>query len=371
MKNCIGRVDRKSFGANRNEKMNMYYLVSDYSVPVYIDYQGTFHINNLVSFNEKRRYYIKQGRNLPSNYTIAILDNHTQVRVVFYNVDNGLFLIKAGNQRTAYEVFRALDGFFFLFKGGAPNYDRCIPKLTEICKVPHYDWDIDRLFKELSQRNMEIMQTDVYNLRSSPFIQAYEMQLLGPYVERIYSDRRFNEALHHLGHSRFLYYGFMVGSYYNCHYRHDRQNMSKHLIQKQYYENRERFELAFLSAFRGIERFLNVNQIKDPDIDRSLVKLQIANIKPDTNYHRRHEIFSGRRRDVTYRDIISQFLKIRNTVAAHANPSPPSDFIISEDSVMEIQLFLSELCSKGLGQIQPRQLPTGAILPLYKKKHSV
>jgi len=351
--------------------MSIYYLVSDYSVPVYIDYQGTSYINNIVSFDEKRRYYIKQRRNLPSNYTIARFDKHTYIRVVFYNVDNGLFLIKAGNQRIAYEVVRALDGYFFLVTGGTPNYDRCLPKLIEIYKVPQSDWNIDRLFKELSQMNMEMMKTDVYKLRSSPFIQAHEMQLLAPCVERIYSDRRLNEALYHLGYSRFLCYGFMVGSYYNCHYRHDRQSMSKHLIQKQYFENRERYELAFLSAFRGIEGFLNVNQIKRPDIDRSLLKLQTANIKPDTKYHRRHEIFSGSCRDVTYHDIIDHFLEIRNTVAAHANPSPPSDLIISEDSVMEIQLLLSELCSKGLGQIQPRQLPHRAVLPLYTKKHNV
>lgn len=346
----------------------MYYLISDYSVPVYIDYQGTFHINNIVSFGEKLRYYIKRSRNLPSNYTIAQLDNHTQICVVFYNVDNGLFLIKANNQRIAYEVVRALDGFFFLFTGGTPNYDRCLPKLIEIYKVPQSDWNIDRLYKELSQRNTEIMQSNIYNLRSSQFIQAHEIQLLGPCIERIYSNLCLSEALHHLGYSRFLCYGFMVGSYYDCHYRHDRQRMSKHLIQKQYFENRERYELAFLSAFRGIERFLNVSQIRNPEIDKALLKLRMDDVKPNTRYQRQHEIFSGQKKYIPYRDIVAHFLDIRNVVAAHANPSPPPNFIISEDSVMEIQLFLSELCSKALGQIQPRKLPPKAILAMYDEE---
>ncbi len=363
-------MNRKPFGANQSVKTKMYYLVTDYSIPVYIECDGMSHIADHVPFGDKRRYYVNRAGNLPRNYTIARLDDHTQVHAVFFNIDKGLFLIKANNQRVAYEAVRALDGFFFLMAGDTPCGDVGLPHLIEISHVPQSNWKPKRLFEELSQRNIEVVETDVNKLGLVRFIQKHEVESLGPCTEKIYSDRRLNEALHHLGYSRFLCYGFMVGSYYDCHYRHDRNNMSRHLIQKQYFENRERYELAFLSAFRGIERFLNVNQIKHPNIDKALMKLQTADVTPDTKYRRRHEIFSGHTRYISYRDIIARFLDIRNVVAAHANPSPPRNFVISEDSVIEVQLFLSELCCKALGQIQPRELPSKAVLPLYTEKHS-
>ena len=73
----------------------MYYLVADYLVPVFIEHQGTVHISNGYSFDEKKRFYLERGLSLPRNYTIARLENRTKVWVVFFDVDNGLFLIKA------------------------------------------------------------------------------------------------------------------------------------------------------------------------------------------------------------------------------------------------------------------------------------
>lgn len=348
----------------------MYYLVADYLVPVFIEHQGTLHISNGCSFDEKKRFYLERGLSLPRNYTIARLENRTKVRVVFFDVDNGLFLIKAPNQRIAYEVIRSLDGFFFLVVGDTPRHDRSLPKLSELYKVPQSTWTREQLLEELRQRDWQIGPTDILDFSSSRVVQEHHMRLLGPSVELIYSNPRLNESLHHLGHSRFLFYGFMVGSYYQCHYQVDRQTMSRHLMQKQYFENRERYELAFLSAFKGIERFLNVNQIKRTNIDKALVKLQMSEVRPDTKYRRWHEIFSGYPRYIQYNDLIAHFLNIRNVVAAHANPSPPSDFMISEDSLMEIQLFLSQLCGKALGEIQPRKLPIRSILSVFQEKRN-
>jgi hypothetical protein len=194
------------------------------------------------------------------------------------------------------------------------------------------------------------------------------MRLLGPHVEAIYKDRSLAEALNHLGHSRFLFNGFMVGSWYQCHYIYDRSDASRHDMRKRYFENRERYELAFVSAFKGLERFLSLNQIKKDNVERALIDLRSQRIQPTTMYQRRHEVFSGYRKKISYRELILHFLDIRNAVAAHANPGSPKKFWISEDNLMEIQLFLIGLCSKRLDGVQPRELPKRAVLDLAGRK---
>jgi len=345
--------------------MAIYYLVADYLVPVYIEHEGTMSFTNR-SQAERREYYRERGLSLPQNYTIARLAPRTSVRVVFFDIDNGLFLIKAPNQATAYRVLRALDGFFFLTMGETPRHDRSLPKLYELRRVPNANWAQERILQELRERNFEIGPADVFDLYSGRVVLQHDMRLLAPAIETIYPNERLLEALCHLGHSRFLFYGFMVGSYYHCHYKYDRREMSYHLMQKKYLENRERYELSFISAFKGIERLLNVNQIKKHEIDQKLRRLEIAEILPETKYRRWHETFLGYPRHVTYSDLITHFLRIRNTVAAHANPSPPKRFLISEDSLIEVQLFLAELCSKVLGKIKQRDLPRGVIQPLSR-----
>ncbi|HUT46168.1 MAG TPA: hypothetical protein VMX36_07760 [Sedimentisphaerales bacterium] len=346
--------------------MAIYYLVADYLVPVYIEHEGTISVTNR-SPAERREYYRERGLSLPQNYTIARLAPRTSVSVVFFDIDNGLFLIKATNQPTAYRVLRALDGFFFLTIGETPRPDRSLHKLSELRRVPNANWTRERLVQELRERNFEISPTDVFDLYSGRVVQQHEMRLLAPAIEAIYPNERLLEALCHLGHSRFLFYGFMVGSYYHCHYKHDRRAMSYHLMQKKYLENRERYELSFVSAFKGIERLLNVNQKKKHEIDQKLRRLEIADILPETKYQRWHETFLGYPKNVTYSALIKHFLCIRNAVAAHSNPSPPKRFLISEDSLIEIQLFLAELCSKVLGEIRPRDLPRGVIQPFSRR----
>jgi len=278
-----------------------------------------------------------------------------------------LFLIEAPNQTTAYRVLRALDGFFYLANGEAPSLDRSIPKLNELKKLPNCNWTRDKLIEELRERNIEINPTNVYEFHSGWVVPQYDIRLLGPGIEAIYPNVHLVEALSYLGHSRYLFYGYMVGSYYHCHYKHDRNELSRHQMQKKYLENRERYELSFVSAFKGIERIFKVGQIRKREIGDRLVGLGIPDIQPETMYRRWHETFSGYKKDISYSDIIKHFLDIRNTVAAHANPSPPDHFLISEDSLIEVQLFLSELCENVLGEIKPRELPHGIVQPLSRR----
>lgn len=346
--------------------MAIYYLVADYLVPMYIEHEGTMALTNCKP-DERREYYTERGLNLPKNYTIARLAPRTSVRVVFFDIDHGLFLITASNQSTAYRVLRALAGFFYLTIGEAPCSDRSLPKLSELQRMPNANWTREKLVEELRERSSEIGPTSVYDLYSGRVVPQHEMRLLGPGIEAIYPNAHLVEALCHLGHSRYLFYGFMEGSYYYCHYKHDRTALSHHQMQKKYFENRERYELSFISAFKGIERLLKVGQIKKREIDLKLRALDTPDILPETKYRRWHETFLGHKRFITYSAIVKHFLDIRNVVAAHANPSPPEQFLISEDSLIEIQLFLLELCSKVIGDIKPRDLSRGVIQPLSRR----
>lgn len=84
-----------------------------------------------------------------------------------------------------------------------------------------------------------------------------------------------------------------------------------------------------------------------------ITALGYQEIRPQTRYRRAYEAFSGYSKYVSFSDLISHFLEIRNAVAAHTNPSLPPRFLISQDSIFEIQLFLEELSSKPLGSIKP------------------
>ncbi len=74
------------------------------------------------------------------------------------------------------------------------------------------------------------------------------------------------------------------------------------------------------------------------------------------------EIFSGYASSESYEGMIRHFLDIRNAVAAHANPSPPRRFMLSEDSIYELQLFVAELGARALGAVSSTGFPRGALL---------
>ena len=146
-----------------------------------------------------------------------------------------------------------------------------------------------------------------------------------------------------LDYSYSQFYGFMGGSYYNAHYRHDRKKMSRYNLDKSYLEIRIAYDTAFLTAFRGIEAILEKTNFRKNDITNLLIK---ADSKYGTNFSTKkhksfHEIFSSRKRLWYYEEIIRYYLKMRNAVAAHGNINPPQ--IIMEDQVFEIQLLLKNM----------------------------
>ena len=245
--------------------------------------------------------------------------------------------------------------------GHSVDIDRGIPKLSEVTRAPQISWKRADLAKYL--RDKRVNMQDAHPLGGGRAVLPEQMILLGPYTESLFSDIHLSEGLAHLGYSRVLFYG-VAASDYKFHYQKDRRSMTRQDMQEAYYEHWERYELAFISAFKGIERLLRVGQIKRDAIEAKLLALGYAGIAPNTIYRRQFEVFSGLRRRTSFAEIIGHFLDICDVVGAHANPNAPRKFILSEDSVFEIQLFLETFCIAALRHIKGRSLPDGAIADL-------
>jgi hypothetical protein len=164
----------------------------------------------------------------------------------------------------------------------------------------------------------------------------------------------------------------MVGSFYESHYSRDRREVSHYELERTYLENRFRYDSAFVSAFRGIECVLGQPHFKKADISKLLSE---ADWRYDSTFasqrHRSwHEIFSTKRKWWRYADLIAYYLKLRNAVSAHGNPSPPH--IVMEDQVFEIQYLLQSMIADILilkdKRAQTEQTPAGDSLKAAPEK---
>ncbi|EIV99900.1 hypothetical protein [Thermoanaerobacter siderophilus] len=193
--------------------------------------------------------------------------------------------------------------------------------------------------EDISMANLKSIDTGVELTKES-------LEDLKNFISRIYLNDDLCESLNHLLESRFLFNCFMTNSYYEYHYKYDRTEMPEWLKEKMFYENRYRYQTAFVSAFKGIESFFRVNDFRKHEIEKLFNNIDYNDISFDTVYKRRFEIFSGETEEVRYGELLVHFLKLRNAVAAHHNKKPP--VIITEDNICEIQNFLVELISKAL-----------------------
>jgi hypothetical protein len=332
--------------------MNRYYLLMDYTVPVFTDYgNGNVSMTGPLqgSAEDKREFY-REHPHTPCPKTRCILDFEPGIRlyVAYHDVDVGQFVIRSRSRKMAYELATLLRALFSLFYGWQLDDRTGHYFLQEMKRLPQPSWDEQRMLAELQELNYGIFDDFVHKLRRGYHVMHDAYDKVPSFINRTWGNRDIVEALDHALESRFLFFGFMVGSYYTCHYARDRELVPRWEMEKRYFENRYRYETAFVAAFKGIERFFGVNQIRKNNIDTILSKKSDLGIAPDTEYTRYHEIFSGHTKRVRYRELICHFLDLRNIVAAHGNRNPPERAKLIEDNVFEIQLFLMELLSKAI-----------------------
>jgi len=328
--------------------MGTYYLLLGYLIPVYTSHGGSIHLRPEIPERDKRQYYENMNMPLPKNYTL-LKEGRLELKVVYYNVDEGQLLIKAPSRREAYSVANAIRGFLSNVEGLFPDDRGGTYFLQELTKVPQPNWSTEDVIKSL-KANLTYPH-DVFleeELTKGYVVDRDTLINLVKFLPSLIRDTDLRESLGHLLESRFLVCGFMTGSYYTCHYRADRSAMSRGELEKIYLENCHRFETAFIAAFKGVERYFRVNQIKEDRIDRLFRNIKYDGVTFNSTYKRHFEIFAELPENTSYGELISHLLKIRNAVAAHGNKQPPKDLIVSEDSILEIQEFLAELISKAL-----------------------
>lgn len=339
--------------------MRTYYLLFGYLIPMYLPHNGYIRLKPDISPRDKRQYY-KSYENmnisLPKNYTL-LKEGRLELKVVYCNVDEGHLLIKAPSRREAYSVANAVRGLLSNLWGWFPDDRSDNFFLQELMKIPQPSWSKEDFIKAL-KANLDYPHDMFFELELQKGYVVLKDALndLVEFLPFTVRDRDLRESLDHLLESRFLVCGFMSGSYYSSHYRADRFVMSHSQLEKIYLENCHRFETSFVAAFKGIERYFRVNQIKEDRIERLFRKIKYDGVTFNSTTRRLFEIFSGFPKRTSYGKLIAHFLRIRNAVAAHGNREPPKELVVSEDSILEIQSFLWELIWKALNSYANKSL---------------
>jgi len=338
--------------------MNRYYLLMDYLVPIIkmLDFGVESRTGPLqCSFEEKQEFYRDNPIvDAPKTKCIGSIRKEIRLYVAYHDIDVGHFVIKAKNRKQAYEFAGILRALFSLRFGWQPVDKPSYYFLQELHRIPNHEWTEERLAKEIQNASLSGAGMDIPNLREGYAINYEALQEIPIFINRVWGDSDIIETLDLMLESRFLFFGFMDGGYYQSHYRLERKYLSQWELQKKYFENRYRYETAFVAAFKGIERFFGGKQIKKGSIEDMLNSYIHTEIKPDTVYKRNFEIFSKLSQAISYKEIIKHFLDIRNCVAAHSNRKPPEKFQIIEDNIFEIQHFLDELLYKAIFKKQPK-----------------
>lgn len=346
--------------------MTTQYLIANYLLPAFVRAGNAV---GSMGLGVGQGYYRYLGVPKPRNFTICRIDAKTVIRGVYYDWDRGLLMIQAPSRPKAYQVGEAVNGLFSVFLGYEQDPNRDSFWLHECRRVPQADWSSKDIVANLLHVDRPEPEDILHDLQSGYGLQFHHVEHLARYLPALALSQRLTTALMHFRESRQLFSGFMVGSFYHSHYRHDRRESPRWLMQKRYFEQRARYELTFVAAFKAIESFFGVTMLRRNNLDRAFAHLSCPLITSRKIYRRRHEIFLRFPARVTYRDLILHFLDLRNAVAAHANPAPPPRFVLSEDNLFEIQLFVTRLIGDALEGlvpdpnavvIDPAQFPTAA-----------
>lgn len=315
-----------------------YFLLADYLVPALTKHGDEY---GTMGRGLGRGYYTKLGYDCPRNYTLAQLAGGAYVRVVFFDTDRGVLLLRASSLKAGYQLAAAIQGFMALFWGHPPDRRSDSFFLHPVRRVPQPDWSEAELRTALELADPEFGRGDWVRLNTGVVLLPDQLRRFPPILPILAGEGRLREALLHAEQSRSIFNGFMVGSYYHLHYASDRRNRSTTEMMRRYFEDRAQHELAFLSAFKSIEAIFGGSQLNTRNLGRKFRGMRRHGVTPGCQYKRYHEIFQGRDRVISYYDLILHFLRIRNAVAAHANSTPPRHLAVTEDTLFEIQHFVA------------------------------
>jgi len=336
--------------------MDVIYLATDYLVPALLQCGGVVHLDKKIGMAKVEQFYKEKQLKLPRPFTLVRFLDCAELKVTYVRCDSGFFMMRGVDGQRAYEILRALDACFILL-GRCANNLRDVGRLVRLNQEPERHWGIEEMIR-FSPDDLHAWQLEA--AFEGQYVQERDLRFAVGAVPQLLKDTRLVGALVHLGQSRFLVNGYMVGSYYHSHYKHERLAKSDSEMERDYFENRERYELGFLSAFKGIESLLGVTQLTKSIIPTKLAERFGCTDQSSQKYTRMHECFLGYQPQSDVVEMTVRFLNVRNAAAAHGNPTPPIELRAVRDSVFEIQHMLGRLCEMALGSEIEALLPDEA-----------
>jgi hypothetical protein len=254
-------------------------------------------------------------------------------------------IIRATGLRNAYLLGNSLKSILTTEWGLPPSGRRLLAFLLELRKAPKPKTkliDIVSLLKPFYEHQIFEKVLIKAELGSGTGLSHSEIAEACYLLSKALTVPRLLDAFIHLEHSYSLVFGITTNWEYSQ-YESRRQEMTYYELEKSYLENRIKCDLAFVSAFRGIESILGVANLKKYEIPKYLKKLdkRFHTTFSTSDYHSLHDIFCGGPKRWRFRKRIASFLDLRNSVAAHANPHAPG--IVGEDQVLEIQHCLKAM----------------------------
>lgn len=304
------------------------------------------------TLRQRIRRYREAGVALPKLGEVVFLRHKRfgRISVFVHGAYDAFIMIVATSQRKAYLLGNALRAALSCFHGHPP-LEQTPGYLLELSKPPDSDMsgrelaNLINLQLDAATDDDPLLQTE---LQSGTLIDHLELTHACALIRNALEHLPVLDALLHLHHSRTVAWGFMVGSFYESHYSPDRRDLGRYALQRILLENRLRYDSAFVSGFRGLECVLGKPQFRRHEIQGLLrgTDARYGTSFANSRHRSWHEVFSSKRKWWTYADLIAHYLKLRNAVSAHGNPSPP--YIVMEDQVFEIQYLLQSMLAEIL-----------------------
>jgi len=316
------------------------------------------------------RRYKEAGVALPplGEKVFLRVPRYGRLAVFVHGAYEAFVLVVACSQRRAYLLANAFRAAVTCFQGQAPG-NNCDAYLLELASAPTPDLSCRDLARSIEQRYGGDRDRDIaleMAIGSGTGLDHIQIVNACEVIRQAITQPAILDALLHLEYSRTLVWGFVVGSFYESHYSRDRRDFLRYELERMYFENRFRYDSAFVSAFRGIECVLGKPYFKKIHIPEllSMADRRYGTAFASQRYRSWHEIFSTKKKWWSYSDLIAYYLELRNAVSAHGNPSP--HHIVMEDQVFEIQYLLQSMIADILipedRKSETEQTPAGDAL---------
>jgi len=298
----------------------------------------------------------KKGASAPETALLLELDSGVKLYVLYSDrilPDTGYFVIESTTLPDAYRLAQLIKAMFTIF-AGMPQFevDGECDLLEAVQRLPQSDWDEDRFLSEIkavdNRHKIErhIDKIWINSLWGGYRLSSEKIQEGLDFISRVWGKPHIEESLEYAMESTYLFHGYLTSSHYNQEYAPQRPLTSDWALDKAFFENRCRYELAYLAAFKAIERIFNksikIGNTNDVFKSKSLSTISTKVLGPELTYRRKFEIFSNHTELLRFDEMLSHFARLRNEVASHGNRNPTAPTINSE-SIYEIQFFLKDL----------------------------